>query len=74
MINNNNKQYFLKDFILNIKINNKPLFIGMEEGTRKFTMHVYVMFEQKMRNEAHKQVSNTYTKYAPDGIISVPPI
>ena len=30
MINSNNKWYFLKDFILNTKINNKPIFIGVE--------------------------------------------
>ena len=65
---------FLKDFILNAKINNKPIFIGVEQGTGKYAMHVYVMFEPKMKVEAHKWLHNTYNKYVLNRTTSVPPI
>ena len=37
-------------------------------------MHVYVIFESKMKVEAHKWLYNTYNKYIPNRTTSALPI
>ena len=54
-IYDNNNYYFLKDFMLNVKVEQKLLFLSAEQGTGKYAMNVYVAFESKMKHEVHKQ-------------------
>ena len=58
----NGKEGCLRDVIMSIKYNKVPLFVGVEQGSKKNEHNVYVLMTPKMRNIAQRWISTNYGK------------
>ena len=61
LIKHQNRLIFIKDYLLDIKVNGINLFIRAEQDTGKYETDIFIVYLPTIKQEVYKQINCFYT-------------